>query len=164
MKRSLAALLIALAAAALHAADPPQASLGTGGGVAAEEGTAAGVGVEILRQGGNAADAAVAVAFALAVTWPEAGNIGGGGFWISRDAKGRVLAVDFRETAPARRPPRSLLRIGNDAATLVHGRTARFRSAGIGRGPRARRTAAPAASPGRRSSSPRSASPATAFR
>ncbi len=100
MKRSLAALLIALAAAALHAADPPQASLGTGGGVAAEEGTAAGVGVEILRQGGNAADAAVAVGFALAVTWPEAGNIGGGGFWISRDAKGRVLAVDFRETAP----------------------------------------------------------------
>ncbi len=100
MKRRLAALLIALAAAALQAADLPQASLGTGGGVAAEEGTAAGVGIEILRQGGNAADAAVAVAFALAVTWPEAGNIGGGGFWISRDAKGHVLAVDFRETAP----------------------------------------------------------------
>src|SRR5262249_2610338 len=74
--------------------------IGRGGGVATEEGTAAQVGIEILRRGGNAADAAVAVAFALAVTWPEAGNIGGGGFWISRDAKGRTLTVDFRETAP----------------------------------------------------------------
>ncbi|HKD17726.1 MAG TPA: gamma-glutamyltransferase [Thermoanaerobaculia bacterium] len=101
MKRRLAALLLAFAAAAaLVGADLPQASLGSGGGVAAEEPTAAEVGVEILRRGGNAADAAVAVAFALAVTWPEAGNIGGGGFWISRDAKGRALVVDFRETAP----------------------------------------------------------------
>ena len=100
MIRRLAAFLLALAAAALSAADLPQASLGSGGGVAAEEGTAAEVGVRILREGGNAADAAVAVAFALAVTWPEAGNIGGGGFWLSRDARGRVLSIDFRETAP----------------------------------------------------------------
>jgi len=100
VKRRLAALLLALASAALGAADLPQASLGTGGGVAAEEPTAAEVGVEILRRGGNAADAAVGVALALAVTWPEAGNIGGGGFWISRDAKGRTLVVDFREVAP----------------------------------------------------------------
>ena len=73
---------------------------GTGGGVAAAEETAARVGIEILQKGGNAADAAVAVAFALAVTWPEAGNIGGGGFWISRDPRGRTLVVDFREVAP----------------------------------------------------------------
>ncbi len=99
MKR-LAALLLVFASAALSAADLPQVSLGTGGAVAAEEAIAAGVGIEILSRGGNAADAAVAVAFALAVTWPEAGNIGGGGFWISRDAKGRVLTVDFREIAP----------------------------------------------------------------
>jgi len=101
VKPRLAALLLAFAAAsALAGADLPQASLGSGGGVSAEEPTAAGVGVEILRRGGNAADAAVAVAFALAVTWPEAGNVGGGGFWISRDAKGRSLVVDFREVAP----------------------------------------------------------------
>jgi gamma-glutamyltranspeptidase/glutathione hydrolase len=75
-------------------------STGRGGAVAAAEETAARVGLEILKKGGNAADAAVAVAFALAVTWPEAGNIGGGGFWVSRDARGRVVVVDFREMAP----------------------------------------------------------------
>jgi gamma-glutamyltranspeptidase/glutathione hydrolase len=100
VKRRLVALFLVLSSAVLSAAEPPQASLGSGGAVAAEEAIAAGVGIEILGKGGNAADAAVAVAFALAVTWPEAGNIGGGGFWISRDAKGRVLTVDFREMAP----------------------------------------------------------------
>ena len=92
------ALLIAVAGVSFAAA--PRVSSGTGGAVAANEENAARAGIEILRRGGNAADAAVAVAFALAVTWPEAGNLGGGGFWISRDAKGRALVVDFRETAP----------------------------------------------------------------
>jgi gamma-glutamyltranspeptidase/glutathione hydrolase len=77
-----------------------QTARGTGGAVAAAEENAAKAGIEILEKGGNAADAAVAVAFALAVTWPEAGNLGGGGFWTSRDARGRVLSIDFRETAP----------------------------------------------------------------
>src|SRR4051812_2417077 len=58
------------------------------------------VGVEILRSGGNAIDAAVAVGFALAVTHPSAGNIGGGGFLLARFADGRSTFIDFRERAP----------------------------------------------------------------
>ena len=60
------------------------------------------VGVDILKKGGNAIDAAVAVQFALAVVYPQAGNIGGGGFLIYRDGKGKkILALDYRERAPA---------------------------------------------------------------
>jgi gamma-glutamyltranspeptidase/glutathione hydrolase len=60
------------------------------------------VGLAIIRQGGNAVDAAVAVGFALAVVLPEAGNIGGGGFIVYRDTTGRVRALDYREMAPGR--------------------------------------------------------------
>ncbi len=58
------------------------------------------VGKDILQQGGNAVDAAVAVGFALAVTYPSAGNIAGGGFMVMRNADGEVFTLDFREKAP----------------------------------------------------------------
>lgn len=68
----------------------------------AQEPLAADVGVTVLKAGGNAVDAAVAVGFALAVTHPFAGNIGGGGFMLIRMADGRTTFIDFREKAPGK--------------------------------------------------------------
>jgi gamma-glutamyltranspeptidase/glutathione hydrolase len=71
------------------------------GMVVAQEKIAAQIGGDILRQGGNAIDAAVATGFAMAVTYPRAGNIGGGGFMVLHRATGEDFAIDYRETAPA---------------------------------------------------------------
>ena len=96
-------LLVLFAAATLaapaRAAHPP-AVHGTGGAVASEDALATAVGLATLRAGGNAVDAAVATALALAVTFPEAGNLGGGGFAVVRMG-GELAALDFREVAPA---------------------------------------------------------------
>ena len=76
--------------------------LAENGLVVSQDALASQVGLEILRQGGHAVDAAVAVGFALAVTLPQAGNLGGGGFLLVHDAaKKQSEAIDFRETAPA---------------------------------------------------------------
>ena len=88
-----------LTAPPMRSGEPVRARHGM---VVAQEPLAADVGVEILKQGGNAIDAAIAVGFALAVTHPVAGNIGGGGFMLVRLANGRTAFLDFRECAPRR--------------------------------------------------------------
>src|SRR5262245_2601764 len=70
--------------------------------VVAQEPIAADVGLEVLKAGGNAVDAAVAVGFALSVTYPFAGNIGGGGFMLVQMADGQTKFIDFRERAPGK--------------------------------------------------------------
>src|SRR5664280_1632665 len=103
------ALLLSVSALAqvapvAHAPPIPPATpiLAHNGMVVAQESRAARIGVEILDRGGNAVDAAVAVGFALAVTYPRAGNIGGGGFMVIHLAKdNRDVAIDYRETAPS---------------------------------------------------------------
>jgi len=77
------------------------------------------VGVDILKKGGNAIDASVATAFALAVTHPSAGNIGGGGFLLFMDADGKTTAIDFREKAPLKASPTMFL---DDEGQLTRGK------------------------------------------
>ncbi len=102
--RVLVALLLGVALAApapaLTAAPLRAPSALARGVVSAPESLAAAVGADVLRRGGNAVDAAIAVHFALAVTFPSAGNIGGGGFLLVHTRTGDE-AIDFRETAPA---------------------------------------------------------------
>ena len=80
--------------AGAHATFAPRAMVASDSRIASE------VGAQIMKDGGNAVDAAVATGFALAVAYPEAGNLGGGGYMVIRLADGRIAALDYRETAP----------------------------------------------------------------
>jgi gamma-glutamyltranspeptidase/glutathione hydrolase len=109
MRRRAAWLVLGVVAAAatlLASSEPVRA---THGMVVSQEATASRVGVDVLKAGGNAIDAAIATAFALAVVHPTAGNIGGGGFIVFRPAAGEPAAYDFREMAPAAAAPTMFL-------------------------------------------------------
>ena len=92
--------LLALVHTGLPAQEPTAPVSSKTGMVITTSAPASDVGASILRKGGNAVDAAVATAFALAVTHPSAGNIGGGGFMVIRPAKGAPITIDYRERAP----------------------------------------------------------------
>ncbi|HEX9471418.1 MAG TPA: gamma-glutamyltransferase, partial [Bradyrhizobium sp.] len=92
------------------AADAIHAIVAEHGMVVAQEKIAAHVGADVLKHGGNAVDAAVATGFAMAVSYPRAGNIGGGGFMMIHSAEHHEdVAIDYRETAPAATTPQIFL-------------------------------------------------------
>ena len=99
------------------AAVPTRAQRGM---VASQNETASKIGADAIRDGGTAVDAVVATAFALAVTHPTAGNIGGGGFIVYRPAAGDAATYDFREKAPARSSPTMWLKDGQYSSEIHH--------------------------------------------
>ena len=114
-----AMMLMALGASLVHAdvAHPVRSRTGM---VVSQSALASQAGREALHAGGTAVDAAVATAFALAVTHPAAGNVGGGGFLLYRPARGEAVAYDFRETAPATSTPTMFMKDGVYDAAIHH--------------------------------------------
>mgnify|MGYP003694489557 CR=1 FL=1 len=122
MRRIVPLLLALLLTISTHAARQPVRA--RHGMVVAMESIAADVGVSVLQKGGNAVDAAVAVGFAMAVTHPFAGNIGGGGYMLIRLADGRTTFIDFRERAPQKSSRNMYLDANGDADARQHRRLA----------------------------------------
>src|SRR5256885_14459078 len=119
MKRlAVAAVACALISITLGAASAPVRA--RSGIVASQSELASRIGADVIKDGGTAVDAAVATAFALAVTHPTAGNIGGGGFLVYRPATGEPVAYDFREMAPAKAAAAIFLKDGKDDAPGHH--------------------------------------------
>jgi gamma-glutamyltranspeptidase / glutathione hydrolase len=121
MWKSKALAIVIIAGASIHlpeaGSQPIRAKKGM---VISASEIASKVGADVLRNGGNAIDAAVATAFALAVTHPTAGNIGGGGFLVFRPVTGKAVAYDFRETAPTGSSPTMFLKDGTYDSTAHH--------------------------------------------
>jgi gamma-glutamyltranspeptidase / glutathione hydrolase len=107
---------------------PAQSAVGRNGMVVAQERLAARIGVDILKKGGNAVDAAVAVGFAMAVTYPRAGNLGGGGFMVIHRRNSKNVAIDYREMAPRAITAKSFL----DAQGNADPQKSRFSALAIG--------------------------------
>ena len=121
MRRLRAFAILTVAVASVHLLDAGSQPIRTKKGmvISASE-IASQIGAGVLRDGGNAIDAAVATAFALAVTHPVAGNIGGGGFLVFRSATGDAIAYDFRETAPTGSLPTMFLKSGKYDSEIHH--------------------------------------------
>jgi len=108
--------------------DPVRAPHGM---VASTDRIASQIGVEVMKRGGNAVDASVAVAFALAVTYPAAGNLGGGGFMMLRRHDGTTTAIDYRETAPGAATRDMFLLPNGDQIKGEGSSTVGYRAAGL---------------------------------
>jgi gamma-glutamyltranspeptidase/glutathione hydrolase len=118
--RLVVAAVLILVAAACPALAQSQPARARGAMVVCQSAIASEVGAQALRDGGTAIDAAIATAFALAVTHPTAGNIGGGGFIVFRPAAGAPQAYDFREMAPATATATMFLKDGKYSSQLHH--------------------------------------------
>ncbi len=101
MFRKITACVSLFASVAIAQVSVLKPAFGTNGMVSTSDSIATAVGVNILKEGGNAVDAAVAIGFVLAVTYPQAGNLGGGGYYLIHLADGRNYAIDAREKAPS---------------------------------------------------------------
>jgi gamma-glutamyltranspeptidase/glutathione hydrolase len=120
---AVAALPVAAPAQTLVRGAPGETIRAGGGMVVSEHPEASRAGAEVLAAGGNAVDAAIATGFALAVTHPSAGNIGGGGFMVVRFPDGATTALDFRERAPASAHPEMFVDAAGEYSSRMHHRS-----------------------------------------